>query len=219
MTHRHTCLLVLAVLAGNSRVADAQVETGDTQDVSNISAQTLSIRNLLSRFDADGDGQLSVLERARVRQFIQQQNTRKETEARTRIQWQDVVQRYDADGDGVLNATERLSALNTLRKLAGRETQSVSIKDELISRLDVNRDGRVDASERGLLTTQINELRESAKDENSGTPKAADSAERPLLDRATLISRFDVNQDGRIDTGERVRAQQILSQGGFTEQK
>ena len=217
MNHYRIGLLTAVLVAGSFGDAQSQVETRATQEPSSVSSQALNIRNLLSRFDTDGNGELSVLERARVRQFIQKQNAQRESEANHRVEWQDVVQRYDADGDGVLNAAERQSALNTIRELVGRETQDVSIKEELISRLDVNRDGRVDALERRLLTTQIDVLRESAGDEAAEATAASDPVARPTLDRATLINRFDLNQDGRVDAEERVLARQIILQGGLTE--
>lgn len=212
MVNSRSRLFMLLMAAGLTVVADTQAQDGNSQGPSEVSAQALNIRSLLSRFDSDGNGELSVLERARVRQFIQKQNAQREVETNNRIQWQNVVHRYDTDGDGVLNATERQAALNTIRDLAGRKPQNVSIESELIERLDVNRDGRVDDDERRLLTLHVETLRGSADREPASTDKL-DHRTRRSLDRETLIQRFDLNRDGQIDAEERVLARQIILEG------
>jgi Ca2+-binding EF-hand superfamily protein len=212
MVNFRSRILMWGLAAGLTVVADIQAQVVNSQSSSEVSAQALNIRNLLSRFDSDGDGKLSVLERARVRQFIQKQNVQREVETSNRTQWQEVVQRYDADGDGVLNATERQAALNTIRELAVRQPQKVSIENELIERLDVNRDGRVDDVERRLLTMQVETLRESVDGEPASTDMPSHGTRR-TLEREALIQRFDLNRDGQIDAEERVLARQIILEG------
>ena len=186
----------------------AQTDQVNPPTASGAISQVLDIRKLLTQFDADDDGKLDSVERARVRLYIQNRNQQQTTEETSRQAWSDVVSRFDEDGSGKLSPSERLRALNTIRELAGREPQKPSIKDQLVSGLDTNGDGFVDPTERLRVQDQIRRLRNS--DEKPSTSSPDSNIQRKSLTRASLMKRFDLNSDGSISPAEKAYAQQTL---------
>ena len=189
----------------------AQTDQVNPPTASGATSQVLDIRKLLTQFDADDDGKLDSVERARVRLYIQNRNQQQTTEETSRQAWSDVVSRFDEDGSGKLSPSERLRALNTIRELAGREPQKPSIKDQLVSGLDTNGDGFVDPTERLRVQEQIRRLRNS--DEKPSTSSPDSNIQRKSLTRASLMKRFDLNSDGSISPAEKAYAQQTLLLG------
>ena len=204
-------LLVFGPVLVDANPLHAQTDLINPPTDSGVTSQILDIRKLLTEFDADDDGKLDSVERARVRLYIQNRNQQRTTEETSRQAWNDVVSRFDADGNGKLTSSERLRALNTIRELAGRRPQKPSIKDQLVSGLDTNGDGFVDPTERLRVQEQIESLRNSDAKSSNSSPDS--NVQRKSLTRASLLERFDLNSDGVISPAEKAYAQQTLLLG------
>ena len=121
-------LLICATFIAGCMPAAGQEEDsstgGSASEVTESRLETMDVKSLLARFDADADGKLSGQEREAVREFVRRSNERKRKSEATSKQWKEWVAAYDKDGDGRLAADERLAALAAIRELAGRGAAS-----------------------------------------------------------------------------------------------
>ena len=124
-------------------------ERGDRRDGRGHDHRRHMHKEALERFDADEDGRLDEAERAVAKAFFEQKKA-------------EIVARFDADGDGELNESEREAA-----KLHHREQR----------RLDVNRDGTVDAADLQAATDRLAAGERLPDLNGDGSVDAADLAE------------------------------------------
>lgn len=156
----------------------------------------------ISRFDADGDGQLSDDERAAARA---------EWEARAEEFRQQLVRRYDTNGDGELSRDEREAARQEQREVR-RE-----IRDRVVPQYDLDGDGELNDAEREAarpaFEAEFQRLRAVAMIDRDGsrTVEAAELAQA-IIGISDGDPAFDLNRDGVTDYRDATYATE-LAQG------
>ncbi|RMH12314.1 MAG: hypothetical protein D6695_07065 [Planctomycetota bacterium] len=150
---------------------------------------------MLERFDADGDGELSEEERQKARETM-----RAEREERRQ---QFLLERYDKDGDGVLNEEEtRAMEEDQARMEAEREARREQMRQRALEMYDTDRDGQLSEAERDAA----NELRRAWFQEQ----------------RQQAMVRFDADGDGELSIDEMTLLRETMRRAfqdmRFTEQ-
>ena len=145
--------------------------------------RSAAFRNLLERFDRDGDGRLNDQERQEARSAMEQRRQRDGGQNRT--------------GQ---NRTGRDSGNRSNRGASSRSRLSSQQRSELLKRFDVNKNGKLDPPE---LTRAKQAMSRGANGSNS---RSRGSSGNSRMSREELLKRFDANRNGRIDGEELQKA-------------
>ena len=145
--------------------------------------RSATFRNLLERFDRDGDGRLNDQERQEARSAMEQRRQRDGGQNRT--------------GQ---NRTGRDSGNRSNRGASSRSRLSSQQRSELLKRFDVNKNGKLDPPE---LTRAKQAMSRGANGSNS---RSRGSSGNSRMSREELLKRFDANRNGRIDGDELQKA-------------
>ncbi len=145
--------------------------------------RSATFRNLLERFDRDGDGRLNDQERQEARSAMEQRRQRDGGQNRT--------------GQ---NRTGRDSGNRSNRGASSRSRLSSQQRSELLKRFDVNKNGKLDPPE---LTRAKQAMSRGANGSNS---RSRGSSGNSRMSREELLKRFDANRNGRIDGEELQKA-------------
>ena len=184
-----------------------------------------SYRNLLERFDRDGDGRLNDKERQAARSASDQRRQRDGSQNRaarntgnrstreasnrnrsTAQQRAELLRRFDANKNGKLDPPESIKMKQAMSRGANGSNSrsqrssgnSRMSRDELLKRFDANRNGRIDGSEMQKIRAMT-----GRSDRDPGQPSASRTGR---LDRDELMRQFDANRNGRLDATEREQA-------------
>jgi Ca2+-binding EF-hand superfamily protein len=133
-------------------------------------------QELMRKYDADGDGQLSSEER------------RKAFEAMRQRREQQRLETYDTDGDGQLSETE-LQAERDARREQFRDR----IRQMLTRKHDVNKDGVLDETESANMRAEMERMEQRVQ-------AAREARSRRQRQR---VERFDADGDGQLSQEER----------------
>ena len=145
--------------------------------------RSATFRNLLERFDRDGDGRLNDQERQEARSAMEQRRQRDGGQNRT--------------GQ---NRTGRDSGNRSNRGASSRSRLSSQQRSELLKRFDVNKNGKLDPPE---LTRAKQAMSRGANGSNS---RSRGSSGNSRMSREELLKKFDANRNGRIDGEELQKA-------------
>ena len=185
-------------------------------------------RELLKRFDKNGDGRLDEEERAAAR---------RQRGKKGKGRFAEVLKRFDKDGDGKLNDEERAQARrareqgNPQRGGAGRRRpeQPRLNAQNIMRRFDKDGDQKLNREELSALLQALRRQRADAgrqgggrggqkkgrggQQKGRGDRKKGEPGRRPVrVDREKLIERFDKDGDGRLNEQERAAAREALRQ-------
>jgi Ca2+-binding EF-hand superfamily protein len=168
------------------------------------------VRDVLRKFDADGDGKLSESERQAAKAHRQQQVEQR------RERWRD---RLDTDGDREVSESEKQTALDRLKQHHPQRYQ------KLVERADADGDGEVSPDEaRAAREAHRRKMKQrrarlierfDANDDgelSANELNAARQAHRRKM-RRRIIERFDTNDDGRLSQAEKATAFDRMMQG------
>jgi Ca2+-binding EF-hand superfamily protein len=203
----------LLVMVGGLRAEDAlQPGEGVTQEQLK--------RQLLGKFDADGDGKLTGEELLKARDAVQNQ-----IGAAAGVNLEELKKRFDWDGDGELNPQERAAAMAAIQKrrtggggavaggipagggfggngpggapAAGEGKKSRS-RDSFIKRFDRNGDGKL------------------SEDEKAEAQKAlkGKKGEKPASKLSEDLKKFDTDGDGTLSDEEKAEAKKARKEKG-----
>lgn len=180
-------------------------------------------RELLKRYDRNGDGRLDASELAAARRKRPASGgaTRRKRGGRSggafgnfRAQ---LTRRFDANDDGRLDGEEltaaRDSVLKYLEQIAeGSEAAKKSpAYRTMLSRFDGNRDGKLDATELKRAQNMVRYLTSSRAADTDRKPAGGRSPQRLTPERrAALLRRFDDNKNGRLDPPELARLRRAM---------
>jgi Ca2+-binding EF-hand superfamily protein len=103
---------------------------------------------ILSRYDADKDGKLSDEEKKAARESFSNQRRNPPAEG-TRGDW---ARQLDKDGDGTVSPEEQSAAGDEMMKRLGIDgEQAESMRRNVLDKLDANKDGQIDETERAAI--------------------------------------------------------------------
>ena len=178
-------------------------------------------REMLARYDTDGDGKINAAEQTAMRAARQEQRDlrrynadkdgkldqaetarRDQAQAEREKQRQERLEKYDADGDGQLSRTERRASWRAER--AQRLAQQLKTHDK-------DGDGKLDDAERTAMRAAQRrrwELRRYDADgdgklSEAETAKRDDERKRWAARRQEFVERFDTDGDGELSQDER----------------
>jgi Ca2+-binding EF-hand superfamily protein len=160
--------------------------------------RSATFRNLLERFDRDGDGRLNDQERQEARSAMEQRRQRDGGQNRTG-QNRTGQNRTGQNRTGQ-NRTGRDSGNRSNRGASSRSRLSSQQRSELLKRFDVNKNGKLDPPE---LTRAKQAMSRGANGSNS---RSRGSSGNSRMSREELLKRFDANRNGRIDGEELQKA-------------
>jgi Ca2+-binding EF-hand superfamily protein len=150
----------------------------------NCQGQRTCRANVLERFDADGDGKLSVQERAEAKQ--------------ARQAW--MLKRFAANGDGVIDDTEKKAT----RK--GRNERRGKRRHRMLENFDIDGDGQLDEQEwtaaREARRANIRQRSDVIDDTEKNAIRKGRNERRGKW-RHRMLENFDINGDGVLDDDER----------------
>ncbi len=169
--------------------AQEKADGGDRADVR---------KQILEKFDKDGDGKLSDEEKAAARKaFANRGDQARPAGGQLADRFKEIVAKYDKDGDGKLNEAERTAAREELSKLRGAGDAAVPNRQELMKKFDKNGDGKLDDEERAALRKELAQ--------RGGLGGAA-------LNREEVMKKFDKNGNGKIDEDEREALRKFITE-------
>ncbi|MCA9105519.1 MAG: hypothetical protein KDA83_08850 [Planctomycetales bacterium] len=116
----------------------------------------------------------------------------------------EALARFDRDGDGELNNQERQAALRALEQMQGGN------RNGMMQRFDADGDGELSETERQAMRAFVQERSRDAMYDGAATG-SADTAE--ILDKRSLLERFDADGDGQLSAEERAAARRAVSTG------
>lgn len=145
-------------LALSGSVALAQ-DGGDTNAPPKMKKQKPSQEEMLKRFDTDGDGQLSEVEKTAMHEAMRGQHERGRPDGPrgNRPDREEIMKRFDADGDGVLSETER----EAMRAERDRR------REEHMKRFDADGDGQLSEAERTTMRETLRAERPAPQEEKT----------------------------------------------------
>ena len=148
-------------------------------------------KEMMAKFDKDGDGKLSEDERAEAK--AAHEARREEMKARH----EEMKKKFDADGDGKLSPEERKAAFEA-------QLASGDLPPHMMKRIDTDGDGTVSDAEREAVRAQHEERR-------------ARMEER----RAQIMDKCDKDGDGELSEEERKACKELMrrDRGGDREGK
>ncbi|MDF7807172.1 hypothetical protein P4E94_06970 [Pontiellaceae bacterium B12219] len=185
---------LLLALFGAAYVAEAQGPGG----------QRMSREDIIAKYDADGDGQLSDTEKATMQKEMGARTGRKGGQRNEqRMSREDMIVKYDVDGDGQLSEAEK----ETMRREMGqRGQQQRSPRTEqvdavvLITKYDTDGSGELSATELEVFLADQNTPPESGPRNRS---KDQESQSRQRMSREEIIAKYDTDSDGKLSDTER----------------
>lgn len=200
--------------------AELPPATTESDGVCDFSAQR---QRIMARYDANGDGKLSLAERQALRGDLEDA-TRHPVAVRFALAHRGhVMQRlrwvFDENNDGVLSTEERTALVDAL------EARCERIHATVMERFDANGDGTLDATERqavkDALVARLRAARQAILEKyDTNGNGVLDHGERVALreDRvaafqarkAELIDAYDVNDDGTLDDAEKLALKQAI---------
>ncbi|HHN78753.1 MAG TPA: hypothetical protein ENK11_08810 [Phycisphaerales bacterium] len=156
-------------------------------------------RAWMTRFDTDGDGQISESEREAMRAEM--------IARREEFMLRRMTDRFDADGDGVLNDDERAEAE---AELAVRRAER---RARILERFDTDGDGTISDQERQSMrgrfgVRDVGPEAVARYDANGDGELDLDESYDAYLDRframqaRVFVRRYDTGGDGAVDTGD-----------------
>lgn len=165
---------------------------------------------LIRRFDRDGDGQISELERAAARQSIGSGDARVGRRKPHRGPApEEMMKQFDQDGDGQLSDKEQQVAREHMKKL--REGQE-AMRSAMTKRFDRNEDGRLTGDERqearqahGRLLQRFDKDQDGRLNEQEHQAAIGSILEEGERITAWKLRRFDKDKDGRLDEAEKAQ--------------
>jgi Ca2+-binding EF-hand superfamily protein len=156
-------------------------------------------QEVVTKFDADGDGKLSETEMAAARAARDQE----------------MLTKYDADGDGVLSDAEKATMKAEMPQppqdkrfrpggQRGNASGTPPLPQEVVTKFDADGDGKLSETEMAAARAARDQERLTKYDADgdgvlSDTEKAAKKAER----EAEMISKFDTDGDGTLSETEK----------------
>lgn len=176
-------------------------------------------KQLLEKFDANGDGNLTGEELLKARDAVQNQ-----AGAAAGVNLEEIKKRFDRDGDGELNPQERAAAMSALQKRrtgggavaggipagggfggnglggapAAGEGKKPRSRDSFIKRFDRNGDGKL------------------SEDEKAEAQKAmkGKKGEKPASKLTEAMKKFDTDGDGTLSDEEKAEAKKARKEKG-----
>ncbi len=178
--------------------------------------QRPSKEEILAKYDADGDGQLSETERATMREEMGNRGGRGGQRGGQgggqRMSREDLIAKYDTDGDGKLSETEREAARAEMGGRGGRGGQRGGQNETaaMVAKYDLDGNGELSATElQQLLEDQKNQpAPEEAGGERGprgqgGQSEQGQGRRGQRMSREEVMAKYDADGDGKLSEEER----------------
>ncbi|QBG48573.1 hypothetical protein EGM51_14610 [Verrucomicrobia bacterium S94] len=182
---------LMMALFGAAYVAEAQRPGG----------QRPNFEEMLKKYDADGDGQLSETERETMRSEMRQRGGQR-GERGERPNFEEMLKKYDADGDGKLNETERETMRSEMRQRGGQGRRGPGGTAAMLKKYDTDGSGELSAAELEKLM-EDQKSNPDAKAENGRPDRGQDRQRGPRMNREEAMAKYDTDGDGKLSETER----------------
>lgn len=169
-------------------------------------------KKLLTKYDANEDGRLSLAEREKIRyDKLNPPKEERRNSERRRFRYPDpVIAKFDTDGDNELDDSE----FGEARKWVDRRFKEIN------EQYDINKDGRLNTSERATIAKEVEAgkfktmdwlMKYVTRPPSRRGDRYRDMREEPREKaRLELFRKHDVDNDGRLNEAELAKVRAAL---------
>ena len=231
---------VRELVGKHDKNGDGKIDRSELAEMKKrVEEENAERKERIKRFDQNGDGKISDEEEAAARRQIEEEKKReweakkeadkKPEEARRREEMErkksEIIKRFDKDGDGKLSGEEEAAARRALEEHRDANhgpdcpcDGCRAKRQEILKRFDKDGDGKLSDAEKEAAHAAMKEKIEEKKEAHAEEAKHA-GEEKPAcphrlagVDKAELIKRFDLDEDGSISDEEEAAAKRRLAE-------